>query len=85
MSINYYRYAIETLGMRSAKNTVLNRFNKVAAQSTDSKLQEIARKVIKELSSTSSLPENTPTAEMRSVPTSRLLMDYCKVKAILAD
>lgn len=85
MSINYYRHAIETLGMRSAKNTVLNRLNKVAAQSTDSKLQSLALDVIKELNLTSTLPENTSTAEMRSVPTSRQLMAYCKDKAPLAD
>lgn len=85
MPINYYRFAIETLGMRSAKNTVLNRFNKVAAQSTDSKLQQLALDVITELRATSSLPENVPTAEMRAVLSASKLMDYCKDKATLAD
>jgi hypothetical protein len=85
MSINYYRFAIETLGMRSAKNTVLNRFNKVAAQSTDSTLQQLALDVITELRATSSLPENVPTSEMRAVPSADKLMKYCKDKATQAD
>lgn len=78
MPINYYLLAIETLGMRSRKASVINRFNRVATYSDDKRLQDLAAKVIRELYHTSSSPEIIATLEMKSVPSARELMRYCQ-------
>jgi hypothetical protein len=85
MPTNYYRHAIEALGMRSKVQTVVNKLNMVAAHSEDAELQKLAEKVIHELTFTSTDPTVTPVKEMNSVPTGKKLLSYCKQKYPEAD
>jgi len=85
MTTNYYRHAIEALGMRSKKQTVINKLNMVAAHSKDAELQTLAEKVIHELRLTSSDPTHTPVKEMNSVRTGKKLLSYCQQKYLEAD
>lgn len=78
MATDHHREAIEALGMRTTKNSVINKLKRVIAHSTDTTLQNLAAAVIRELDHTSTRPNVVPAIEMNAVPTARKLMAYCQ-------
>lgn len=80
MPSNYYRLAIEALGMRSRKSTVINRLNHVAAHAEDAKLQELCSQVIRELEAATTDPTVVAVGNMQSIKTPNELKSYCDQK-----
>jgi len=78
MATDYHREAIEALGMRTTKNSVINKLNRIVAHSKDGTLQGLSAATIRELELTSTRPNVVPAIEMNSVPSARELMAYCR-------
>jgi hypothetical protein len=82
----WYRETIEALGMLAPKARIINKLNKVAAHSDDAQLREMARTLIKEISSatantTSIAPQNMKNA----VPSAKQVIAYCEPLAYPAE
>ena len=80
MPKNWYREALEAIGMRGRRATIHNRLNAVIAHSDDAKLRSLASTTLVAFAKSSTNPDHTSIADMQAVPSAKLEI-YCRERA----
>lgn len=77
---NWYREALEAVGMIGRKSTIRNRLNAVATKSDDETLRSHAADVIRQFDFSSLNTDHTSLLSSKSVNTDKLVK-YCQDRA----
>ena len=77
---NWYREALEAVGMQGRKNTIRNKLSAVATQANDETLRALASMVIREFEYSGLNTDHTSLQESNSVNTAELVK-HCKEHA----
>lgn len=77
---NWYREALEAVGMRGRKNTIRNQLNAVATKADDETLRTLAADVIRQFDFSSLNTGHTSLRDSNAVKTDKLVT-YCQERA----
>lgn len=80
MRKNWYKLALEAVGMCGRRAAIHNRLNAIVAHSDDPKLRQLVVDAMRAFDATSTNPQVLSMRDMRGVPTQELEA-YCRARA----